>query len=128
MDELAAAGVTQVIVVSAVTPSVGPHRLDYPPIGLKRRIGEFMAAAEAAALGDALAAARFQFESVHMIAPAYNPIGPLDFSGSYDRASDRHVDPLELMTRGYEDAYTQFIEPIVGASGERLTRPERIPS
>jgi hypothetical protein len=26
----------------------------------------------------------------------------------------------ELMERAYEDAYRQFIEPVVGASGERL--------
>jgi hypothetical protein len=25
------------------------------------------------------------------------------------------------MARGYEDAYHQFIEPVVGASGEKLT-------
>jgi hypothetical protein len=24
------------------------------------------------------------------------------------------------MSRGYEDAYRQFIEPVVGASGERV--------
>jgi hypothetical protein len=26
----------------------------------------------------------------------------------------------ELMSRGYEDAYRQFIEPVVGASGDRV--------
>ena len=26
----------------------------------------------------------------------------------------------ELVDRGYEDAYRQFIEPIVGAGGERI--------
>ena len=26
----------------------------------------------------------------------------------------------ELMGRGYEDAYRQFVEPVVGASGERV--------
>ena len=26
------------------------------------------------------------------------------------------------MNRGYEDAYHQFIEPVVGASGERVGR------
>jgi hypothetical protein len=128
LDELAAAGVTQVIVVSAVPLSAGPHHLDAPAVGFRRRIGEFMMAAESAALADALATARLQFESVHVVAPTYNPIGPLDFAGSYDRGSDRHSDPQELIGRGYEDAYSQFIEPVVGASGERLTRPERITS
>jgi hypothetical protein len=127
LDELARAGVTQVILVSGVALAVGPHRLDAPPVGFKRRIGEFMSAAEGAAVADALATAPFQFESVHLVTPPYNPIGPLDFAGSYDRASDRLFDPHELMRRGYEDAYSQFIEPVVGASGERLTRSERIP-
>jgi hypothetical protein len=26
------------------------------------------------------------------------------------------------MTRGYADGYQQFVEPVVGASGERLAR------
>ena len=29
----------------------------------------------------------------------------------------------ELMSRGYEDAYHQFIEPVVGASGDRVGQP-----
>jgi len=28
----------------------------------------------------------------------------------------------ELMERGYEDAYRQFIEPFLGASGERVSQ------
>jgi hypothetical protein len=28
------------------------------------------------------------------------------------------------MSRGYEDAYHQFIEPVVGASGERVGKSE----
>ena len=31
----------------------------------------------------------------------------------------------ELMERGYEDAYRQFIEPVVGASGDRMTQVNR---
>ena len=29
----------------------------------------------------------------------------------------------ELVRQGYDDASRQFIEPVVGASGERLARP-----
>ena len=36
------------------------------------------------------------------------------------RSSDRWTDLTELMNRGYEDAYRQFIEPVVGASGEQI--------
>ena len=43
-----------------------------------------------------------------------NPIGPLDFEGAYDERSDRYQSLGELLDRGYEDAYRQFVEPIVG--------------
>ena len=54
------------------------------------------------------------------IRPVHNPIGPFEFSGGYDDRSDRLQPLVELMNRGYEDAYHQFIEPVVGASGERV--------
>ena len=31
------------------------------------------------------------------------------------------------MQRGYEDAYRQFIEPVVGASGDRMAHTVREP-
>jgi hypothetical protein len=34
----------------------------------------------------------------------------------------------ELVDRGYEDAYRQFIEPVVGASGERIQPSPAAPS
>jgi hypothetical protein len=55
-----------------------------------------------------------------VVCPAYNPVGPLDVAGCYDERSDRFVTLGELMDRGYQDAYRQFIDPVVGASGERL--------
>ena len=55
-----------------------------------------------------------------MIRPGHNPVGPLDLAGAYDERSDRHQPLTELVERGYEDAYRQFIEPVVGASGEAL--------
>ncbi|PYR27912.1 MAG: hypothetical protein DMF92_15355, partial [Acidobacteria bacterium] len=57
---------------------------------------------------------------VFTIRPAHNPIGPFDFHGGYDDRSDRRQPLTELMNRGYEDAYRQFIEPVVGASGDRV--------
>ena len=56
-----------------------------------------------------------------MIRPAHNPVRPLDLDGGYDERSDRTESLDELMERGYEDAYHQFIEPVVGASGDRLS-------
>jgi hypothetical protein len=52
------------------------------------------------------------------VRPDHNPIGPFDFNGAFDVRSDRPLFLEELMARGYEDAYHQFIEPVVGASGE----------
>ena len=43
---------------------------------------------------------------------------PLDFGGVYDERSDRAQSVSELVDRGYEDAYRQFIEPVVGAGAE----------
>ena len=54
------------------------------------------------------------------------PVGPLDFDGGFDDRSDRRPGLSELMSRGYEDAYHQFIEPVVGASGEQVGVRERL--
>jgi hypothetical protein len=69
--------------------------------------------------------ARARFESVYLVCPAHNPVGAFDSSGAYDEASDRWQDVPELIERGYEDAYRQFIEPVVGASGENLAVADR---
>ena len=121
LEELAGAGVSQAVIVSAVaTPP--PHRLSVPRLEIPHRLGEFLAAAESAALRDAMELARLRFDSVYLICPAHNPVGVFDLSGAYDDASDRRQDLVELMERAYEDAYRQFIEPVVGASGEHLAR------
>jgi hypothetical protein len=120
LDELAGAGVTQVILVSAVAASRVPHRLAGARVEPRHRLGEFLAAAESASLRDVRDAALRRFDSVHVISPAHNPIGPFDLAGAYDEASDRWTDLTELMNRAYDDAYRQFIEPVVGASGEQI--------
>jgi hypothetical protein len=120
LEELYAAGASQVILVSAVAIAAGPHRLVSPALDLQHRLGEFVASTEAAAMRDAIEQARLRFDGVYLICPAHNPVGPFDFAGAYDQASDRRQTLAELMERGYEDAYRQFIEPVVGASGEHL--------
>ena len=62
-----------------------------------------------------------RFAGLFVVRPAHNPLGPLDFDGVYDERSDRIHTLAELVDRGYEDAYRQFIEPVVG--GQR--RPAR---
>lgn len=120
LEELYSAGVSQVIVVSAVAPVAGPHRLSPAGLDLRHRVGEAAASAEAAALRDAMEQARLRFDGIFPICPAHNPVGPLDFAGAYDQASDRRQTLTELMERGYEDAYRQFVDPVVGASGDHL--------
>lgn len=120
LEELAAAGVSQAIVVSAVATVSAPHRLASPRIAARHRIGEFVEVSESAALRDALEGARLRFDAIYTISPAHNPVGPFDFGGAYDEASDRKHTLQELMERAYEDAYHQFIEPVVGASGDQL--------
>lgn len=124
LEEVAAAGATQVIVVSAVAPVPAPHMLRLPRMDPRSRLGDFQVSAEAAALRDALEIARLRFDSVYVIQPGHNPIGPFDVGGAYDEASDRRQDLSELMSRAYEDAYHQFIEPVVGASGDQLAHQE----
>ena len=120
LEELAAAGASQAIIVSAVPNGAAPHRLSSARLDLRHRLGELLAASECAALRDAMEMARLRFDSVYLICPAHNPVGAFDFTGAYDEASDRRQDLTELMERAYEDAYRQFIEPVVGASGEHL--------
>ena len=60
------------------------------------------------------------FDAVFAIRPAHNVAGPFDFADARDEASDRLRSLQELQQQGYEEAYHQFIEPIVGASGELL--------
>jgi hypothetical protein len=119
LDELPAAGIEQVILVAPFPEVEGPHGLSVPRGDWRGRVSDALAGMEAAALRSALAAPR-GFSSVFLVRPAYNPVGPLDVSGCDDERSDRDVTLAEVVDRGYEDAYRQFIDPVVGASGERL--------
>ncbi len=114
MHELAAAGVEQVIVVSAAADRSAPHRLSAPYGTIESRVSEHLAAAEAAAVRDAVASQSRRFKGVFVIQPAHNPVGPFDFGGAFDERSDRFQSLDEVVDRGYEDAYRQFIEPVVG--------------
>jgi len=127
LEEVASAGVRQVVIVSGVAPTAAPHRLRAARLDVRGRFGDFQTAAEAVALRDAIEATRIYFESVYLVQPAHNAIGPYDLRGAYDEASDRHQPVSELMERAYEDTYRQFIEPVIGASGEQLARRRLAP-
>jgi hypothetical protein len=116
--EVARAGATQLIVVSPRSALEGPHALAGAPAAPRARLGEYVASAEVAALADAVAAWRERFATLFEIRPAHNPIGPFDFRGRFDERSDRWLGLRELVERGYEDAYRQFIEPAIGDGGD----------
>ena len=125
LEEAAAGGVEQVILVSGAPALEGPHTLVPARGDARGRINEMLVSLETAALRDghsAATAAGLFPGGVFQIRPSHNPLGPLDFGGSYDTRSDRQQTVAELVDRGYEDAYRQFIEPIVGASGEPVER------
>lgn len=114
LEELAAAGVEQVIMVCPDADRSGPHQLTKPTGSLRIRVAEHLSGAEASVVRDAVALHKKRFKGLFLIQPLHNPIGPLDFDGTYDERSDRTQSLNELMDRGYEDAYRQFIEPVVG--------------
>ncbi len=113
LDELADLDVEQVILVSAAPEAPGPHTLAAPRLDGRGRVGEYLQSAESAAVSDAARSAAARLSRVFVVRPAHNPIGPFDVAGGFDERSDRRQSLGELMSRGYEDAYRQFIEPIV---------------
>ncbi len=120
LEEVLNAGVEQAIVVSATAELTGPHTLSAGRRDARGRAGEYLASMEAAAVRDAVTSRVGQFEGLFLVRPTHNPLGPFDFAGAYDERSDRRQTLSELVDRGYQDAYRQFIDPVIGASGERL--------
>jgi hypothetical protein len=118
VEETAHAGIEQVILVSGAPPQGKAHELSAGRADLRGRAGEHLAAFETAACRDAIEQFAGRFASLFVIRPLHNPLTPLDFGGVYDERSDRRQTVAELVDRGYEDAYRQFIEPIVGAGAE----------
>jgi hypothetical protein len=122
VDELANLSVEQILLVSAAPETPGPHALSRPRIDAKGRLGEYLLSFEAAVIRDVGGSGVHGTPRMFLIRPEHNPVGPFDFAGGFDDRSDRRQGLSELMARGYEDAYHQFIEPVVGASGERVGR------
>jgi hypothetical protein len=120
LEEAAAAGAEQLILVTAAPEAPGPHELSRPRLDPLGRVSEQTVAAEAAAVRDAVVQLQHRFRAVYQIRPSHNPIGALDLRGAYDEQSDRHQPLSELIERGYADAYHEFIEPIFAASGEHI--------
>ena len=119
VEELAAVGIEQMILVSPTAPPSEPHMMRVRPGDVRARAGEVVRSVETAVIEDAWAAASARSSGAFLIRPDHNPIGPFDFAGVYDESSDRRRSVVELIQLGQDDAYRQFIEPIA-AAGERL--------
>ena len=115
VEELLGLNVEQIVLVSAASESPGPHALAAPRLDGRGRLGEYLQSSEAAAVRDLTTRSGAAGLRIFAVCPSHNPIGPLDFSGGFDDRSVRQPSLTELMSRGYEDAYRQFIEPVVGA-------------
>ena len=123
LDDVARAGAEQVIVVSAIPAALGPHAIGSDRRDIRGRAGQYLLGLETAALRDAVASRRGRFEAMFEVRPTHNPLGPFDFDGCYDERSDRRHSLGELVDRGYEDASRQFVDAVVGESGERIDAP-----
>jgi hypothetical protein len=124
LEEVSAAGAEQVIVVTADVAVDRPHAMRARAVDPRARLADFLAGAEASAARDGLTALFDRFSGVYQIQPAHNAVGLFDARGSYDERSDRRQSLQELVDLGAEDAQRQFIDPVVGASGDELERQE----
>ena len=120
IEEAEAAGAEQIVIVSASPAPGRPHELSTGRADMRGRSAEQLSSFETASLRDAIERAPGRFAGVFVVRPPHNPVGALDFGGAFDERSDRRFSLGELVDRGYEDAYRQFIEPVVAASGERI--------
>ena len=119
LAEIAAVGVEQIVIVSPAPMPAAPHGLRQRAASLRGRIGEHVRSVETAAVDDVCALAASNFRGMFVVRPVHNPIGPFDFAGTFDEASDRHRKVDELVKQGHDDAYRAFIDPYV-AAGERV--------
>ncbi len=127
LEEVSAAGAEQVILVSAASPLPGPHGLTARRADPRAWLGQAIAAHESASVRDGATAFFDRFTTVYHVQPAHNPLGPFDMAGTRDARSDRHAVLDELVRRGYDDAYAQFIVPVIGGSAEGLDQPPLAP-
>jgi hypothetical protein len=121
LEEVARAGVTQVILVSAAASVDTAHALVPVRTDPRGRLAEALVAAERAAIRDAIVAHEARFAAIVEVHPQHQPLLPFDVDGAWDARSDRRHVLDETIAAGYEDAYRQFIEPVVGAGGDAMT-------
>lgn len=65
---------------------------------------------------DPLTGRIYRAVDVYLIRPERRSVGPLDFDGARDVASEVVETVADLVEHGYADAHRQFLDPVVGAS------------
>jgi hypothetical protein len=60
--------------------------------------------------------------SLYVIRPERRVLGPLEWDGGEDPATEVLEMPEDLAEQGYRDAYRLFVEPVVGAFAEPQPR------
>jgi hypothetical protein len=120
LEEAAAAGVEQVLVVTATPEAATPHGLHAARADARGRLGEWLAGEETAAVRDALRFAHAHFHAVFVIRPEHNAVLALDLAGADDPRADRRAAVADLIERGFDDAHRLFIEPALGAAGDKV--------
>ena len=123
LEEVARAGVQQVILVSAVPSASVPHALGAARRDIRGKVGEYLLGVETVSLREAIDTRRALFQSLFEVRPAHNPVGAFDMTGCYDEQSDRKQTLAELVDRGYQDGFRQFVDAVLGASGELIEAP-----
>ena len=123
LEEVARAGVQQVILVSALPSASGPHALGAARRDIHGKAGEYLLGVETISIREAIATRRGLFESLFEVRPGHNPVGPFDVAGCYDEQSDRTQTLSELVDCGYQDGFRQFVDAVLGASGELIEAP-----
>lgn len=123
LEEVARAGVQQAVLVSSLPSAARPHDLGSGRRDIHGRAGEYVLGVETVALQEAIDTRRELFESLFEVRPAHNPVGSFDMAGCYDERSDRTQTLAELVERGYQDGFRQFVDAVLGASGELIDAP-----
>ena len=127
LEEVAAAGAEQVILVSASPPPARPHELSAGrgrPARPRRRTAGAFEAADAARRARAVRPAASPASSSS--GPAHNPLGPLDFAGVYDERSDRRtaLGELSIAATRTPTASSSSRWSAPAASASRRSNPE----
>ena len=115
IDEFAGIGVEQLILVSPAPPPAVPHGLRAQPLDLRGRVASSSDWSSRPLWSMRLRSRAHAAAASSAIRPDYNPIGPFDFGGVYDEASDRRLTLAALIEQGRVDGYRHVVEPAVEA-------------